>query len=115
MLTIHSFRQRITTWLRNLLASHVPDEAGTTDTQILIVSHGAYLSNLVSLLPRPPFNFSVAEHVDLHKPCLNTSVMRVQCTWDVDGWTGEIQSWGDVRHLLKAQQEDLGVADDVPA
>lgn len=90
---------------------------------MLIVSHGAYLSTLVSLLPHPPFSFVVDKGVDLHRHCLNTSVMRVEVQRESGGdkgqgsgrWRGRILSWGEVDHLDGLWEKDLGVADDVRA
>jgi hypothetical protein len=78
------------------------------------VSHGAYLSALLGALLSPPFSFSVAPGVDTHKPCLNTSQMRVRASYRDGKWRGEIQSWADVAHMGGREQR-LGVSDDIRA
>lgn len=107
-----------------------PNVTRTSDRKILVVSHGAYMKALLGVLIAPPFSFTLAEGVDIRESVWNTSIMRVRIRLDPGGsggndgqkagvsseimWKGEIQSWGDVRHLEHdGEWEDVGVADDV--
>ncbi|KIR68713.1 hypothetical protein I314_01136 [Cryptococcus bacillisporus CA1873] len=81
---------------------------------VLVVTHGAWLSNFVRLLTSPVYHFSVREGVNLGLPCANTSIMVVSCEWENREWNGIIEDWGNVNHLLDVLGEEVQeVADDV--
>lgn len=81
---------------------------------VLVVTHGAWLSNFIRLLTSPIYHFSVRESVNLGLPCANTSIMVVSCEWDNGEWNGIIEDWGNVNHLLDVLGEEVQeVADDV--
>lgn len=114
------FRERIVDWFTHFLSTHQEGDAGP----ICIVSHGAYITTLVSLLlSERHFAFSQGSKVNLRKHgCYNTSIMRVQCDHDeaTGKWTGEVQTWGDIEHLKGIHKDTNGghstrIADDVKA
>ncbi|BEJ17118.1 hypothetical protein CspHIS471_0605190 [Cutaneotrichosporon sp. HIS471] len=110
------FRARVNEWAEGFFAEHASASTDSSEPEptVLIVSHGAYLSALLGALLSPPLSFSVARGVDTHKPCLNTSVMRVRANFDGKKWRGEIQSWANVDHMGGREQR-LGVSDDLRA
>lgn len=122
-----SFRARVAAWFKEFLASHAPGEhrsgasatssAASTpipDRAVLVVSHGAYLSALASVLVRE-FNFPPAPGVDMGATCYNTCITRVRVRHDaVDGWSGVVESYAETGHLSDVTRgRKLGVADDV--
>ncbi|CAK9784325.1 phosphoglycerate mutase-like protein [Cutaneotrichosporon oleaginosum] len=112
-----AFRARVKEWAEGFFADHVPTgptDPSTPEPIVLAVSHGAYISALLGALLSPPFSFSVAPGVDTHKPCLNTSQMKVRATYDAQKkrWKGEILSWANVDHMGGREQR-IGVSDDI--
>ncbi|AFR94799.1 hypothetical protein C343_02885 [Cryptococcus neoformans C23] len=82
---------------------------------VLVVTHGAWLSNFVRLLTSPVYHFGVRDGVNLGLPCGNTSIMVVSCEWKDGRWNGVIEDWGNVNHLMDVLGEEVQeVADDVP-
>lgn len=81
---------------------------------VLVVTHGAWLSNFVRLLMSPVYHFNVREGVNLGLPCANTSIMVVNCEWKDGRWNGVIEDWGNVNHLADVLDKEVQeVADDV--
>ncbi|WVQ76624.1 hypothetical protein IAR50_006297 [Cryptococcus sp. DSM 104548] len=117
-----SLSRRSMLWFDSLLGTHIPNPPpppGTpqdSDT-ILIISHGAWLSNFLHLLLSPShYKFIPDKHCNLKAPCLNTSVTVVYCEYDYGKkrWEGWVKDWADVSHLRDVHGEEVvGVADDV--
>lgn len=131
------FRQRITNWLTGFLDTTLRPRDGNgsasdAEKTVLVTSHGAYLTTLLSILLNRPFSFVIGPQVDIRASCYNTSIMRVsvsarqldapdtsnslgrivQRKGSKSRWIGEILSWADVDHL-DSQWEDVGLTDDV--
>lgn len=106
-LTIFSFASRVVAWFKAFLKSHPPSST-PADSVILIVSHSAFLGYLKGMLTVPRlFNFSVADGVDVRRPCLNTSFMRVRLTERDGRWDGVMESCWEVDHLHGMVKRDL--------
>ncbi|WWD21918.1 hypothetical protein CI109_106406 [Kwoniella shandongensis] len=115
-------------WFDSFLASHEPEaplpqnhlfnhfsrHSSPPEPNILIVSHGAWLSFFLSLILSPTYGFTLSKGVDPKLPCYNTSLMVVGCKW-IDGkWKGSVDDWGDISHLRDMMEEEVrDVADDV--
>ena len=39
--------------------------------------------------------------------------MRVACRMEGKDWKGQVESWGDVKHLQGMWEKDIGAADDL--
>ena len=119
-----SLSVRILNWLDDVLKGHTvskpPSDTTTSGTTspgtdhptILVLSHGAWISSLISLLMHKSMSTAVAPGVDVKAHTLNTSVTKVRLWQTKDGWRGEILSAGDVSHLGEVDVT-LGVADDL--
>lgn len=109
------FQQRIHKWFSRFLQTHASTEKDSHNASgptILIVSHGAFLSTLFSILISSAVSFTLAEGVDRSRSCRNTSIMKVKC-WEERGeWKGEVLSWGHVPHLVE-EGKVVSVADDL--
>ncbi|KAK4685885.1 hypothetical protein P7C73_g4250, partial [Tremellales sp. Uapishka_1] len=108
------FSKRVTRWLDGFLASHMPASGplqGDKDATVLVLSHGAYLGQLLSLLLSPVYGFKLDPGVDLKKSCLNTSIMRVSIEIKDGQPEGVVLSWGEVGHLKELLGEELEIAD----
>lgn len=58
--------------------------------------------------------------MNLRDGCYNTMIMEVECLYDSEKgkWKGEVQSWGDIRHLEGLERSgghSSRVADEVKA
>lgn len=119
-----SFRNRVSEWLFSFLSSHpFPTDGLETEKNVLVLSHGAYLTAMLSVIVQPPFSFAIARNVDVRQSCYNTSIMKVHLTpKKVSGgegkkkskieWDGVIESWADIEHLNE-KKDPVGVADDI--
>jgi len=112
---------RILHWLDTVLKGHTiskpPADTPASDLtdrpNVLIVSHGAWISNLIGLLMYKSMGIVVAPGVDVKSHVLNTSVTKVRLWQTKDGWRGEILSAGDISHLDGLNEPNLDVVDDV--
>lgn len=111
------FRDRIARWFIEFLRTH---QTTPPSGPICVVSHGAYITTLVSLLlSEQCFGFKRGSKVNLRNGCHNTMIMKVECVYVQESgrWEGEVLSWGDIEHLrgIKRVHHSSKVADDVKA
>lgn len=74
---MNSFRKRITDWFTSFLASQPPSSPSDPERKVLVASHGAYLTTLLSILLNPPLSYAATANVDVRASCYNTSIMEV--------------------------------------
>lgn len=125
------FRQRVAVWVKGFLATHAPayspsvpaaqaaltdgDKSGEGEEEkILIISHGAYISALYTVLITQ-FGFR-SKNVKQTHGCANTCIMRIRVDYDENGkYAGEILSWNETPHLANVKGTKNKVDDDVRA